>query len=152
MFKLPTYILITLLLISCNSKNDKLRITFTGDDVINKGIDCINNLINDTLLNVQTGNYSRQDFLMLLEKGSISPLNLTNKPQIVQNGSNKCAVISVELSADNGLPLVSETNKLKTIVEGIVKALREVPLILYINWNLELNPSPDIGRKSWLLI
>lgn len=209
MIKMNKYIFLLtfpLVLNSCQQNQKGINLTFTGDVILDRGVNDQIRLYGDSILINSIKRINAQDFLIInyegtftnngikqndkynfkanesyakylnqagvthasitnnhiydfgsigyentlktLKNNSITPLGETNKPQIIEKGKYKCAVLSASLSSNNDSLSISSINELKGSVLAFVKNYADIPLILYIHWGLELQHTPELWQRE----
>ncbi|MDY8136829.1 CapA family protein [Aquimarina sp. 2201CG5-10] len=83
-----------------------------------------------------------------LIENDLVPLGELCQPKILQKKAYKSAVLSVSLTTHNELLCISSVEKLKQSVENFIAQYPEIPLIVFIHWGLELQPSPENWQKN----
>lgn len=207
MLKNLIYILLFILLISCKEEEGSMKIVFTGDVNLDRGVNDQLKLHGDSLL-IRSFNFlDDQDYLVVnlegtltdsgsavksdkfnfknsqnkaailnaagithvsvannhifdygrigyentlqsLETNSLKPLGKTSKPTIIRKGKYQCAVLSASLTTQNDSLPISSIEELKSSVNSFVQKSNDIPLILYIHWGLELQPTPEKWQKE----
>lgn len=193
-------------MISCNRQEDNMKIIFTGNVILDKGVNNELKLHGDSLL-INAFNFLQdQDFLLInlegtltdsgniqadkfnfkadqeragiLKSAGITHISLANnhifdhgetgyenrikaietnglktlgnaaKPTIIQKGKYKCAVLSASLTTHNDSPSISNIDQLKSSISSFTTSWSDIPLILYIHWGTELQPTPETWQKE----
>jgi len=206
MIKTLLYLLIICLLISCNGSDNGMKIVFTGDIILDRGVNDELRIHGDSLLFNSFNFLNKQDFLMvnlegtltdsgdiqndrfnfkasknraaILKKGGVThvsvannhvfdygqigykntidallsnnlkPLGNTSKPVIIQKGKYQCAILSASLTVYNDSLPISTISDLKSSVVRFRNEWKNIPLVLYIHWGLELQPTPEQWQKN----
>ncbi len=195
------YIFFFTLLISCNRQDENMKIVFTGDVILDRGVKDELILHGDSLLLNSFNFLPKRDFLVINLEGTLTdfgkkqndrfnfkanqnkakklkeagithvsiannhifdygkigfentikaiktngliPLGNSPKPTIIQKGKYRCAVISASLTTNNDSLPISTIDELKTNIINFTENSDKIPLILYIHWGLELQPTPE---------
>lgn len=206
MTKKLIYIFLLILMISCNRQEDNIKIVFTGDVILDRGVNDELKLHGDSLLihsfkflqqqdflvvnlegtltdsgNIQTDRFNfktNQEKAEILKSAGVTHISLANnhifdygktgyentikaietnglktlgnvaKPTIIQNGKYKCAVLSASLTTHNDSLPISTIDQLKVSISSFMESQSDLPLILYIHWGLELQPTPETWQKD----
>ncbi len=193
-------------MISCNKQEDNMKIGFTGDVILDRGVNDQLKLHGDSLLlnafrfiqkldflvinlegvltdsgNIQTDKFNfkaNQDKAEILKRAGITHISLANnhildycktgyentikaietnglkpignttKPTIIQKGKYQCAVLSASLTAHNDSLPISNIDQLKASISSFTEKQSDIPLILYIHWGLEHQPTPEKWQKD----
>jgi poly-gamma-glutamate synthesis protein (capsule biosynthesis protein) len=192
-------------MVSCNQQEKNLKIAFTGDVILDRGVNDELKLHGDSLLTNSFAFLQKQDFLVINLEGTLTdsgiiqadrynfkanadkaktlkqagithvaiannhifdygktgydntinaietvdlkPLGNIEKPTIIQKGKYQCAVLSASLTTYNDSLPISSIDELKASVLNFSKKQGNIPLILYIHWGLELQPTPETWQK-----
>ncbi len=206
MTKKLIYIFLLILIISCNRQEDNMKIVFTGDVILDRGVNDELKLHGDSLLlnafnflqkqnflvinlegtltdsgNIQTdkfnfkanqdkaeilksagvthvslannhifdfGKIGYENTIKAIEINGLKPIGNTAKPTIIQKGKYKCAVLSASLTTHNDSLPISTIDQLKSSISSFIAKQSDIPLILYIHWGLELQPTPEKWQKD----
>lgn len=206
MTKKLIYIFLLSLMISCNRQEGNMKIVFTGDVILDRGVNDQLKLHSDSLLIYAFNILQKQDFLVInlegtltdsgniqtdkfnfkanqykaeiLKNAGITHVSLANnhifdygktgyentiktiennglksigniaQPTIIKKGKYQCAVLSASLTTHNDSLPISSIDQLKASISSFTEKQTDIPLILYIHWGLELQPSPEKWQKD----
>lgn len=193
-------------MISCNIQEDNMKIVFTGDIILDRGVKDELKLHGDSLLINSFNFLYKQDFLVInlegaltdsgniqtnkfnfkanpykariLKNAGVTHISLANnhiydygktgykntieaietnglislgnddKPIVIKKGKHRCAVLSASLTTHNDSLPISTIDQLKESISRFIGGNSEIPLILYIHWGLELQPTPEKWQKE----
>lgn len=83
-----------------------------------------------------------------LKENRIIPLGENSVPKIIKEGNIKCAILSASLTTNNDSLAISNIDDLKSSILDFRKQETQIPLILYIHWGLELQPTPEKWQRE----
>lgn len=131
-----------------NSQNDKynFKVNKIKASLLKKG-----GITHASIANNHSFDYGEkgyQNTIEALTQNNIIPLGETCEPELFTKGRYKCAVLSVSLTNHNDLFCISSIDKLKKKVIEFNNSSPSVPLILYIHWGLELQPTPEKWQRE----
>ncbi|PKV51357.1 capsule synthesis protein PGA_cap [Aquimarina sp. MAR_2010_214] len=137
--------------------------TFTSsdssqDDIFNFKVDnekatllYKNGVTHVSIANNHSYDYSEDGFkdtLKTLKRCNLGILGDTCEPKILTKGKYSCAVLSASLTIHNEALCISSIEKLKNSVTSFVINNPSIPLIIYIHWGLELQPTPEKWQRE----
>ncbi|MEN7549557.1 CapA family protein [Rapidithrix thailandica] len=95
--------------------------------------------------------YGKEGFehtLAALHKNDLIPLGETCIPNVLEKDGYKCAILSASLTSNNASLCISNVAKLKESVLAFERENTGVPLVLYLHWGLELQPTPEPWQRE----
>jgi len=94
------------------------------------------------------GRIGYENTLSALKKNGITVLGETSVPVILKKRGHKCAVLSASLTTNNDSLPISNIDQLKRTVEEFREEHPIIPLILYVHWGLEIQPTPEPWQRE----
>ena len=94
------------------------------------------------------GRTGYENTLSALKENEITVLGESSVPVILKKHRYKCAILSASLTTHNDSLSVATIGQLRKSIKEFREDNTRVPLILYIHWGLELQPTPEFWQRE----